>query len=59
MKRIPKEKAFKDMNIVNECKLMRKLGRSENILSYYGMYTSKSNYHIVTEYMEGKDFFFF
>ncbi|KNC80236.1 CAMK protein kinase [Sphaeroforma arctica JP610] len=53
IKYIEKKRAFTDMNLEQECRLLRSLGRHSNINAFLGLYENKKFYMIVLEYMEG------
>eukprot|EP01134_Creolimax_fragrantissima_P006534 CFRG6534T1 len=53
VKYIEKKRAFNDMNLEQECRLLRSLGRHQNINAFLGLYENKKFYMIVLEYMEG------
>eukprot|EP00123_Amoebidium_parasiticum_P016914 comp23637_c0_seq2/m.40315 comp23637_c0_seq2/g.40315 ORF comp23637_c0_seq2/g.40315 comp23637_c0_seq2/m.40315 type:complete len:510 (-) comp23637_c0_seq2:64-1593(-) len=53
IKYVPKEKAFGDMNLETECRLLRTLGRHPNINGFLGLYENKQFYMIVLELLSG------
>eukprot|EP00123_Amoebidium_parasiticum_P003466 comp14772_c0_seq1/m.11192 comp14772_c0_seq1/g.11192 ORF comp14772_c0_seq1/g.11192 comp14772_c0_seq1/m.11192 type:complete len:642 (-) comp14772_c0_seq1:453-2378(-) len=53
IKYIERRRAFGDMNLDLECRLLRQLGRHPNINAFVGLYENKKCYMIVLEYMKG------
>eukprot|EP00124_Ichthyophonus_hoferi_P001799 Ihof_evm12s104 gene=Ihof_evmTU12s104 len=53
VKFIEKKRAFGDMDLDSECRLLRKLGRHPNINGFLGLYANEKYFMIVLEYMQG------